>query len=339
MKDEVGGHYYAVVNAIRSGRRAPSTVAAGDEPRVNCLQGHKIAAQGFLASVLRDEVRCATGPGRELRRSPLPRTPVNRATEKAGAVRSPGLLCVPRLPYLVCLDLTGRHLGRVREQGGQILRHELSRPEVRLLLGVLVLEDARRNHNPVPGAAEEEQGPVPLHPQLREEPDGGGAAEALVRGLLRGVLGGHGGHPREAARHNGDGGDRHRHLGAGVQDPGSLPQPALRLRDHGLRRRERGLPVLPRGPEQAALVPRGPLAGRGLRGGALGGLPFGKGPDRGASASGTGERRRIVRAARRVGRTAAPRNRAPQTPTSQRLEASVMLSPCNRTPTGYRPNR
>jgi hypothetical protein len=91
------------VNAIRSGRRAPSTVAAGDEPRVNCLQGHKIAAQGFLASVLRDEVRCATGPGRELRRSPLPRTPVNRATEKAGAVRSPGSLCAS--PTLPCMPL------------------------------------------------------------------------------------------------------------------------------------------------------------------------------------------------------------------------------------------
>src|SRR5215208_2320338 len=101
MKDEVGGHYYAVVNAIRSGRRAPSTVAAGDEPRVNCLQGHKIAAQGLLASVLREEVRCATGPGRELRRIPLPRTPVNRATEKAGAVRSPGSLCAsPTLPCM-----------------------------------------------------------------------------------------------------------------------------------------------------------------------------------------------------------------------------------------------
>jgi hypothetical protein len=50
------------VNAIRSGRRAPSTVAAGDEPRVNCHK--KIAAQGLLAPVLRDEVQCATDPGR-----------------------------------------------------------------------------------------------------------------------------------------------------------------------------------------------------------------------------------------------------------------------------------
>jgi len=91
------------VNAIRSGRRAPSTVAAGDEPRVNCLQGHKIAAQGLLASVLREEVQCATGPGRELRRSSLPRTPVNRATEKAGAVRSPGSLCAS--PTLPCMPL------------------------------------------------------------------------------------------------------------------------------------------------------------------------------------------------------------------------------------------
>ena len=72
------------------------------------------------------------------------------------------------------------------------------------------------------------------------------------------------------------------------------------------------------GPRAGCTGPSRTLAGRGLRGGALGGLPFGKGPDRGASASGTGERRRIVRAARRVGRTAAPRNRAPQTPTSQR---------------------
>src|SRR5215212_1472761 len=30
-----------------------------------------------------------------------------------------------------------------------MLRHELSRPKGRLLLGVLVLEDAGRNHNPV----------------------------------------------------------------------------------------------------------------------------------------------------------------------------------------------
>src|SRR5215218_4411792 len=39
-------------------------------------------------------------------------------------------------------------------QRGQILRHELSRPEVRLLLGLLVLEDARRDHDPVPGVNE-----------------------------------------------------------------------------------------------------------------------------------------------------------------------------------------
>jgi hypothetical protein len=31
---------------------------------VNCIQGHKIAAQGLSVPVLRDEVRCATGPGR-----------------------------------------------------------------------------------------------------------------------------------------------------------------------------------------------------------------------------------------------------------------------------------
>src|ERR687894_103207 len=32
-----------------------------------------------------------------------------------------------------------------------MLRHELSSPPVRLLLGVLVLIDAGRNHHPVPG--------------------------------------------------------------------------------------------------------------------------------------------------------------------------------------------
>src|SRR5215213_1243438 len=97
----------------------------------------------------------------EVPRITLPRTPVNKGMKKGrGCYARPSLtsgsrtLSASRLPCLVCLDLTGRHLGRVREQGGQMLRHELSSPEVRLLLGVLVLEDARRNHNPVPGVDE-----------------------------------------------------------------------------------------------------------------------------------------------------------------------------------------
>ena len=61
---------------------------------------------------------------------------------------------VSRLARLVCDYLTGRHLGRIREQGRQMLGHERSSLEVRLLLGVLMLEDAGRNHNPVTGVDE-----------------------------------------------------------------------------------------------------------------------------------------------------------------------------------------
>ena len=48
----------------------------------------------------------------------------------------------PTLLRLVCLDLACRHLGRIGHQRGQMLRHELPGPEGRLLLGLLVLEDA-----------------------------------------------------------------------------------------------------------------------------------------------------------------------------------------------------
>src|SRR5215203_4817498 len=87
--------------------------------------------------------------GERARRGELRRIRKRRRDEAATPWLS-NPLSVSRLPYLVCDDLTGRHLGRVRQQGCQILRHELSRSKVRLLLGVLVLEDARRNHYPVP---------------------------------------------------------------------------------------------------------------------------------------------------------------------------------------------
>src|SRR5215211_3440647 len=140
----------------------------------------------------------------------------------------------------------------------------------------------------------EEEGPVPVHPQLREEPDGGGPAPAPGRRPLRSHERRDGGHPRKASGDPGDGGDRRRHLGAGIQDPGALFAGALRLRDHGLRRRQRGVSVLPRGPVQAALVLQGPLEGRGYGGGAPGGLPFREGPYRGPDAGGAVERRRIA---------------------------------------------
>src|ERR687894_744712 len=47
--------------------------------------------------------------------------------------------------------LTVCDLGWVREQRGFTLRHELSSPPVRLLLSLLVLKDAGRNHYAVPG--------------------------------------------------------------------------------------------------------------------------------------------------------------------------------------------
>src|SRR5918998_6762933 len=47
--------------------------------------------------------------------------------------------------------LTVCDLGWVREQRGFTLRHELSSPPVRLLLSILVLKDAGRNHYAVPG--------------------------------------------------------------------------------------------------------------------------------------------------------------------------------------------
>src|SRR5918998_5910143 len=57
----------------------------------------------------------------------------------------------PLLVRLVRYNISGRDLGGVRRQGGYMLRRELSSLPARLLLGVLVLEDAGRNHYPVPG--------------------------------------------------------------------------------------------------------------------------------------------------------------------------------------------
>jgi hypothetical protein len=74
------------------------------------------------------------GPGRSC---PGPLT-------SSSATLSPTLPCL-RLPHP---PSPGAGLGA----GGQILCHELSRPEVGLLLGVLVLEDAGRNHDPVPAS-------------------------------------------------------------------------------------------------------------------------------------------------------------------------------------------
>ena len=64
----------------------------------------------------------------------------------------------------------------------------------------------------------EEEDPVPVHPQLREESDGRRAAQAPGGRPLRGDERGHGGDQRKAASHKGHGGDRHRHIGTGVQD-------------------------------------------------------------------------------------------------------------------------
>jgi putative flavoprotein involved in K+ transport len=65
----------------------------------------------------------------------------------------------------------------------------------------------------------EEEDPVPVHPQLSEEPDGRRAAQAPGRRPLRGDERGHGGDQRKAASDKGYGRDWHRHIGTGVQDP------------------------------------------------------------------------------------------------------------------------
>jgi hypothetical protein len=87
------------VNAIRSGRRTPSTVAAGDKPRVKWLQGQKkIAAQGLSGPVLR-ETRCgaqrtqaarAVGQTNDLRTDQSEGRPVTIGGYRTGAVRDPG---------------------------------------------------------------------------------------------------------------------------------------------------------------------------------------------------------------------------------------------------------
>src|SRR5215218_10365502 len=61
-----------------------------------------------------------------------------------------------------------------------MLRHELSCPKVRLLLSVLMLEDARRNHNPVPGVD-----PVVSHEPRHFADDGHEALIDQLPHLLR----------------------------------------------------------------------------------------------------------------------------------------------------------
>src|SRR4051794_28540165 len=83
----------------------------------------------------------------EAHRIPIPRTRVQWGQEGGPRQPRPGPLSVShsvsRLPYrLVCLNLAGRDLGRVREQGGKMLRNEVPGPPVGLLLCLLVLEDA-----------------------------------------------------------------------------------------------------------------------------------------------------------------------------------------------------
>src|SRR5215212_4232655 len=85
----------------------------------------------------------------EVRRILLPRTLVNKGSERAGALKSPRSLIhlalklsVSRLPPLVYANPTGCDLGRVRHQGRQMLLQKLSCPNGRLFLSRLMLKDA-----------------------------------------------------------------------------------------------------------------------------------------------------------------------------------------------------
>ena len=80
----------------------------------------------------------------------------------------------------------------------------------------------------------------------------------------------------------GDGGDRHGHLGTGVQDARPVPEEPFDYVITVCDDANEACPFFPGAEEQAALVLRGPLKGRGHGGGAPGGLPFGEGPDSGA---------------------------------------------------------
>src|SRR5919112_4056344 len=86
----------------------------------------------------------------------LPRHTILGNSESEG-IKKPELLREPRhqtpslLACLVRYYLTGCDLRWVRDQRGYMLCREISSPPVRLLLSLLVLKDAGRNHYAVPG--------------------------------------------------------------------------------------------------------------------------------------------------------------------------------------------